>query len=44
VQSFDVDLVAGGVSTVRVVSEKALDDDTIVAAINEAGYALTDQT
>ena len=44
VQSVDVDLVAGGVSTVRVVSEKALDDDTIVAAINEAGYALTNQT
>jgi len=43
VQSVDVDLVAGGVSTVRVRSESELDDDTIVAAINEAGYALAHQ-
>lgn len=43
VQSVDVDLVAGGFSTVRVASEDELDDDTVVAAINEAGYALADQ-
>jgi copper chaperone len=37
VQSVDVDLVAGGVSTVRVVSEAPLADDAVAAALDEAG-------
>ena len=37
VQSVEVDLVAGGVSTVRVVSEAPLADDTVAAALDEAG-------
>jgi copper chaperone CopZ len=37
VQSVDVDLVAGGVSTVRVVSEAPLTDDAVAAALDEAG-------
>jgi copper chaperone CopZ len=41
VQSVDVDLVAGGVSTVRVVSEAPLTDDAVAAALDEAGdYSL----
>jgi len=37
VKSVDVDLVAGGVSTVRVVSEAPLTDDAVAAALDEAG-------
>jgi copper chaperone len=37
VRSVDVDLVAGGVSTVRVVSEAPLADDAVAAALDEAG-------
>jgi copper chaperone CopZ len=37
VRSVDVDLVAGGVSTVRVVSEAPLTDDAVAAALDEAG-------
>jgi copper chaperone len=37
VQSVDVDVVAGGVSTVRVVSEAPLTDDAVAAALDEAG-------
>jgi copper chaperone len=37
VRSVDVDLVAGGVSTVRVVSEAPLTDEAVAAALDEAG-------
>jgi copper chaperone CopZ len=37
VRSVDVDLVAGWVSTVRVVSEAPLADDAVAAALDEAG-------
>jgi copper chaperone len=37
VRSVDVDLVAGGVSTVRVVSEAPLTDKAVSAALGEAG-------
>jgi copper chaperone CopZ len=37
VQSVDVDLVAGGVSTVRVVSAMPLADDAVAAALDDAG-------
>jgi copper chaperone CopZ len=37
VQSVDVDLVAGGVSTVRVVSAMPLAHDAVAAALDEAG-------
>jgi copper chaperone len=37
VRSVEVDLVAGGVSTVRVVSEAPLADDAVAAALDEAG-------
>ncbi len=40
VDSVDVELVAGGVSTVTVGSDEAIGEDTIRAAIEEAGYAL----
>lgn len=36
-----VDLVAGGSSPVTVTSEAPLADDTIAAAVDEAGYAVT---
>jgi len=35
-----VDLVAGGVSTVSVTSEEPLADQTVAAALDEAGYQL----
>jgi copper chaperone CopZ len=37
VQSVDVDLVAGGVSTVRVVSAMPQADDAVAAALDDAG-------
>lgn len=40
VTAVEVDLVAGGVSRVSVTSTAALSDDTIAAAVDEAGYAL----
>ena len=38
VAAVDVDLVAGGVSTVTVGGDRALDFDAIAAAVAEAGY------
>jgi copper chaperone len=38
VAAVDVDLVAGGVSTVTVRGDRALDSDAIAAAVAEAGY------
>ena len=40
VTAVEVDLVAGGVSTVSVTSAAALSDDAVAAAVDEAGYAL----
>src|SRR4051812_42364788 len=40
VQQVSVDLVNGGTSQVQVSSDAALDPDQVVAAIDEAGYAL----
>lgn len=40
VRSVDVDLVAGGASTVTVTSETLLDDSAVRAAVDEAGYQL----
>jgi copper chaperone CopZ len=37
VRSVDVDLVAGGTSTVRVASDAPLADDAVAAALDEAG-------
>ncbi|HET8615141.1 MAG TPA: heavy-metal-associated domain-containing protein [Actinomycetales bacterium] len=37
VKSVDVDLVAGGVSTVRVTSDAPLTDDAVAGALDEAG-------
>ena len=36
----DVDLVAGGTSTVTVTSDQPLDDGAVQAAVEEAGYQL----
>ena len=36
-----VDLVAGGTSTVTVVSDEPLPTESVAAAVAEAGYALT---
>jgi copper chaperone len=36
----DVDLVAGGISTVAVTSDRQLDDSAVRAAVEEAGYQL----
>jgi copper chaperone len=44
VRDVDVDLVAGGESTVRVVSEDALAEDTVREAVDEAGYQLAGAT
>ncbi len=41
VTAVDVDLVAGGDSTVTVASKAPLDDDLVRAAVDEAGYDLT---
>lgn len=35
-----VDLVAGGTSTVQIASSEPLDPDAVAAAIDEAGYDL----
>ena len=40
VSAVDVDLVAGGTSTVRVTSERALAQEALEAAVDEAGYTL----
>jgi copper chaperone CopZ len=37
VRSVEVDLVAGGVSTVRVVSDAPLPQDAVAGALDEAG-------
>ncbi len=37
VRSVDVDLVAGGLSTVRVTSDAPLSQDAVAAALGEAG-------
>jgi len=42
VQSVDVELVAGGASTVTVASDSPLPDEAVRAAIDEAGYELAD--
>jgi copper chaperone CopZ len=41
VQDVQVDLVAGGESTVTVTSEGPLADDAVRDAVDEAGYELT---
>ena len=40
VTDVDVELVDGGTSVVRVVSDQPLTDDTVRAAVDEAGYEL----
>ena len=42
VRSVEVDLVAGGTSTVRVDADGPLDVDAVRAAVAEAGYTLAD--
>jgi copper chaperone CopZ len=42
VQEVQVELVADGASTVTVTSDAPLADDALRAAIDEAGYELTD--
>lgn len=42
VHSVDVDLVAGGTSTVTVTSDAPLDDVAVRQAVDEAGYELAD--
>ncbi len=42
VRDVDVDLDAGGTSSVRVVSDAPLDVESVRAAVDEAGYALQD--
>ncbi len=42
VQEVHVELVADGASTVTVTSDAPLTDDALRAAIDEAGYELTD--
>lgn len=37
VTAVDVDLVAGGTSTVKVTAEQPLDDAAVAAALDEAG-------
>jgi len=44
VQDVTVDLVAGGVSLVQVVSDAPLERDAVAAAVDEAGYALRDHS
>ncbi len=41
VSDVQVELVAGGTSTVTVVSETPLEQESVAAAVTEAGYALT---
>jgi copper chaperone len=40
VLNVEVDLVEGGTSVVRVVSEEPLPEDTVREAVDEAGYEL----
>jgi copper chaperone len=40
VDDVNVDLVAGGTSTVTVTSEQPLDDGAVQGAVEEAGYQL----
>jgi copper chaperone CopZ len=40
VRDVSVDLVSGGTSTVRVVSDDVLDTDQVREAVDEAGYEL----
>lgn len=40
VQSVEVELVAGGRSSVSVTSDTPLDEPTVRAAVDEAGYDL----
>lgn len=40
VRAVRVDLVAGGTSTAHVTSDEPLDDSTVRAAVDEAGYTL----
>ncbi|MGI8888938.1 MAG: heavy-metal-associated domain-containing protein [Nocardioidaceae bacterium] len=40
VTQVDVDLVAGGTSSVTVTSDRDLEDDVVRDAIDEAGYDL----
>jgi copper chaperone CopZ len=40
VREVNVDLVAGGTSTVTVTSDRPLTDDAVQAAVAEAGYQL----
>jgi copper chaperone CopZ len=42
VTDVDVDLQAGGVSHVRVVSDAPLDDASVAAAVDDAGYQLAE--
>ncbi len=42
VESVDVELNVGGVSTVRVTSASPLDRSAVRAAVDEAGYALAE--
>lgn len=42
VEDVDVELVAGGTSTVRLVSKHPLDGEAVRAAVDEAGYELVD--
>ena len=44
VQDVTVDLVVGGTSTVAVTTDSELDDAQVRAAVDEAGYELTDTT
>jgi copper chaperone CopZ len=44
VRAVEVDLVAGGTSQVRVVSEQPLADDSVREAVDEAGYQLAGST
>jgi copper chaperone CopZ len=40
VRNVEVELVEGGTSVVRVVSDEVLDLETVRAAVDEAGYEL----
>ncbi|MCA0330011.1 MAG: heavy-metal-associated domain-containing protein [Actinobacteria bacterium] len=42
VTGVDIDLVPGGTSQVTVTSDQPLDRDAVAAAVDEAGYQLTD--
>ena len=44
VRDVEVDLVVGGTSEVRVVSEAPLTEDAVREAVDEAGYQLADPT